>query len=475
MPTVLYSSLDETQAAFEQAGQGHIFRYWPELSAHEQKHLLAQAQALSPELLAQLKAAVQAQATGRAQPAPSLQPAQSLALEPGSAQYLQAKAMGQEALFNGRVCLLTVAGGQGTRLGSEVPKGMLPITPIRNKTLFQVFAEKVQYAQQRYDRDIPWFIMTSPINHEAIRGFFKQNAYFGLSTVHFITQGTLPAMDPEGKLILEHPASIALSPNGHGGLFEALARHQSISYMRARCIDTVSYIQIDNPLVHCLDPVFIGAHLMQQSDYSSKVIDRKDPHERVGVFCRQDDTLRVIEYSHLHPEQAQALDAQGRLAYGLANIAVHLLSVPFLESLTRRYHELPLHIAHKKVATYDPVQGKPCMPAQPNAYKFERFLFDALPWARNPLLLHTRREAEFSPVKNAQGHDSFVSCQHDQLRLHAQWLQAARCPLPVDASGLPLWPVEISPLCGACQDEFMEYCQQLPSPLQVGPYMYLGP
>jgi UDP-N-acetylglucosamine/UDP-N-acetylgalactosamine diphosphorylase len=448
---------------FRQAGQEQVFAFFDQLSPAEQKELLAQAAEIDLEEIAHLKRTL-IDGTGAAglnleglEPAPyELRP------ENGgdAAAWRAALAAGEAALRAGRVAAFTVAGGQGTRLGYEGPKGTFPVTPVRRKSLFQVFAEKLRAAGQRYGRTIPWFIMTSHQNHAATESFFREHRFFGLAErdVMFFRQGRMPAVDRNGKILLEAKGSIALSPDGHGGSLRALERSGALDRMAAAAIDTISYFQVDNPLVRCIDPAFIGWHLQRQSEMSSKMVPKAYPEEKLGHFCQQNGQLVVVEYSDLPMDLQKQVDpTTGRLRYLAGSIAIHILDREFVRRMARGGAEasLPFHRADKKIATIDS-QGNPVKPEKPNGVKFEMFVFDALPFARQPLVIETRREDDFSPVKNAEGVDSPATCRDDQLRQFARWVKASNGNLTVDGQGKPQVTFEVSPLFGYDEPSFAD-------------------
>ena len=378
-----------------------------------------------------------------------LEPAQEVPLPAhggDAAAWARAEAAGHEALRAGRIAAFTVAGGQGTRLGFDGPKGTFPVTPVRRAPLFQVFAEKVLAAGSRAGRPLHWFIMTSHQNHAATEAFFAERRWFGLDRgrVHFLRQGRMPAVDFAGRILLESPDAIALSPDGHGGSLRALDRSGALDLMRAEGVDTISYFQVDNPLVRAIDPAFLGWHRLAGSEMSSKMVPKTDPAEKVGLFCRRDGRLGVAEYSDLPADLQREREADGRLRFRAANIALHVLDREFVRRMASE-GGLPFHRADKKIPTVD-AAGKPVQPDKPNGVKFELFVFDALPFARNPLLLETARADDFSPVKNSTGADSPQTVRDDQLRQWARWLRAAGADLPVDATGLPAAALEVSPL-----------------------------
>ena len=354
---------------------------------------------------------------------------------------------GVDALKRGKVAVVTVAGGQGTRLGHSGPKGTYPVTPITQKTLFQVFAEKILAAEKRYGRAMHWCIMTSPTNHDETREFFKKHQYFGLNTdtVYFFNQNVLPATDLQGNCLLQSPNKLTLTPDGHGGFFKAFLQADLVEKMRDAGVDTLSYFQIDNPLTQPLDPLFLGFHRVQESEFSSKTVRRRDSAEKVGIFVNENDKLQLVEYSDAPQKVLEQLDAKKELKFSSANIAVHALDLDFVERVA--FRKLPYHTAIKKIPYWDPAKGY-CNPDAPNGIKFEQFIFDALPLARNPILLEVSRAEAFSPVKNAEGADSPATCMHDQIALWRHWLMEAG----LSCEG----QIEISPLWADSQEEVFE-------------------
>ena len=370
-----------------------------------------------------------------------------------------------------------MAGGQGTRLGYDGPKGTYPVTPLRRKPLFQVFAEKIRAAGLRYGRPLHWFIMTSHANHAATEAFFAANACFGLDSarVHFFRQGRMPAVGFDGKILLETPGSIALSPDGHGGSLRALERSGALDLMKREGIDTLSYFQVDNPLVRCIDPTFIGWHVMRGSEMSSKMVPKAYAEEKVGHFCVQDGKSVVVEYSDLPMAMQRETDAEGQLRYLAGSIAIHVLDREFVRRMASGADgaALPFHRADKKIPTVD-ATGAAVKPAKANGVKFEMFVFDALPFAQHPVIIETLRADDFSPVKNADGVDSPQTCRDDQLRQFARWLKANGAAVATDASGRPEVALEVSPLFGYDEDSFADAWKQLPVKPVVADGLYLA-
>ncbi len=444
--------------AFQAAGQGQVFAFFDQISPDEQTNLLAQAAEIDLSEIAHLTQTLLGAGAHVGVDLTDLEPApfEPLPSHGGdAAQWHEAKQIGEAALRAGRVAAFTVAGGQGTRLGFDGPKGTFPITPLSHKTLFQVFAEKILAAGERFGQPLHWFIMTSHQNHSATQQFFEAYDYFGLdkSHVHLFRQGRMPAVDLSGKILLETQSSIAMSPDGHGGSLRALQRSGALNLMREAGIDTISYFQIDSPLVRCIDPAFIGWHLMRQSEMSSKMIPKAYPEEKLGHFCVQNGKLLVIEYSDLPLELQHETLANGQLRFVAGSIAIHVLDRDFVARLASGAQSLPFHRADKKIPTID-AAGNPLKPSAPNGVKFELFVFDALPFAKNPLVIETRREDEFAPVKNAEGVDSPASSKQLQLQQFARWANANGAGVPVDENGVPAITFEVSPLFGADEDSF---------------------
>lgn len=438
----------DLKAAFRKHQQEHVFRHAEELSSAQLETLLSQCQEVDlPELTQLLGKHLGPQSKDSFDPE-NLAPAPAIRTPENGGQQEEWEAAAKEGgklLEAGKVACFTVAGGQGTRLGYDGPKGTYPVTPVRKKPLFQVFAEKIRAANRRYHTRLPWFIMTSDLNHEATTSFFEENQFFGLNPgdVFFFRQGRMPAVDENGKLILSAPDQLALSPDGHGGSFKALHKNGALEEMAQRGIEIISYFQVDNPLVAVIDPAFIGFHHQTGSEMSSRMIPKRSPDEKVGNFCFADGKVQVVEYSDMPEDLARKTDENGNLLFTAGSIAIHLIDRAFAQRMATS-GDLPFHQAHKKVP-YVKESGELCKPEQPNAYKFEKFIFDALPLARRPLVLETRREDEFSPVKNAEGEDSPKTCCRDQVQQFLRWLQEAEAELPAAAQEEDFL-LEISPL-----------------------------
>ncbi|OPZ59370.1 MAG: putative uridylyltransferase [Deltaproteobacteria bacterium ADurb.Bin510] len=348
------------------------------------------------------------------------------------------RALGAELLAAGQVAVVLVAGGQGSRLGVEGPKGAVPVSPVQHKSLFQIHAEKVLALSLRYGVKVPLYIMTSVENDAATRAFFAEHNYFGLAAaeVIFFTQGRLPSLRLDGGFIMGRDGGLFMNPDGHGGTFAALEKSGCLDDMRSRGIEEIFYFQVDNPLVQVADPLFVGLHHRSKAQMSSKVVRKRDCDEKVGVIASLNGRTVVVEYSDLPTELRYACDEAGKMRYWAGSLAIHLLRRDFVEQLTSGGLKLPYHRAVKKIPTLDEA-GKP---VEVEGVKFETFLFDALPLAERSVTLEVERAAEFAPVKNATGEDSLATSQQMQSDLHRSWLEAAGVKVAVGVK------VEISPL-----------------------------
>ena len=366
-------------------------------------------------------------------------PASYFPIKPENAEqeelYARAFKHGETLIRDGKTAAFTVAGGQGTRLGYDGPKGTLPVSPIKNKPLFQLFAEQIHGVSQKYEVSIPWYIMCSPLNLEATINHFEESNYYGLrrENLKFFAQGVMPATDFEGNLLLASQDSLALSPNGHGGSLKALIDSGSVSDMKERGIEHISYFQVDNPLVSIVNPLFIGLHDLQSSDMSSRSLTKTGPFEKLGNFVSIGDRISIIEYSDLPEDKALEKEDDGRIKYRAGSPAIHVLRRDFIEQFASGEIKLPYHRAEKKVASINH-NGDLINPIEPNAVKFETFVFDALPLARNPLILEADRLEEFSPVKNMTGVDSLESSQADQIKRAKRWLSPLNLSMPASST-----------------------------------------
>ncbi len=439
-------------------GQDHVLRFWDVLPAGDRDRLIADLDEINWDRFGVWKDFV---TSGVACAIPDdLEPAPYYPFVPTSPaleeRFELAEKTGTALLQSGAVAAFTVAGGQGTRLGFDAPKGMFPVTPVQAKSLFQLFAEGLARNSEIYDRSIPWYIMTSPDNDAQTRAYFAEQQFFGLTPddVMFFPQGRMPAFHPDGRLILAEKGRLALSPDGHGGSLRALSRSGALDDMRRRNVTHLSYFQVDNPLVSVIDPLFIGLHHLDGAELSSRCIAKTGPFEKMGVFCQSGGQMQIIEYSDLPEARAVEVDAAGNLRFISGSPAIHIFQRAFIERLNQGHFQLPLHRALKKVPYVDD-DGRRVDPAEPNGVKLETFVFDALTLTTKAMLLEALREREFAPVKNASGVDSADSARRMMQEEHARWLALRGIIAPRHPDGTLNCEIELSPRRFAGESEFM--------------------
>ncbi|MFU8780600.1 MAG: UTP--glucose-1-phosphate uridylyltransferase [Kiritimatiellia bacterium] len=437
-------TFEAAQRILDQHNQGHVLAFYDDLSQPEQTALLEQIASIDFDAIRQMQETLLKGNEATAGGGTDIVPAPVLELPEVHARAEASAKVGAAALKMGRVGVLLVAGGQGSRLGFEGPKGAYEIGPLSGASLFEIHARKILALERHYQAEIPFYIMTSQANDADTRSFFVQHNYFGLAPdrVLFFSQGMWPALRDDGTLILESPGKIFMNPDGHGGTIRALELKGMFADMDQRGVDTLFYFQVDNPLVEIADPVFIGLHLSESADVSVKVCEKRDPGEKIGVVVERDGQSCIVEYSELTPEQMAATQPDGRLWLLYGSVAIHVFSVAFLKKAAKR--PMLLHLAHKQVPYVDS-QKKTVKPENPNAWKFEKFIFDVLPDADRVLHVAFDRSLEFSPVKNAAGEDSPATTKRDMIRKFAGWMESCGVTVARGADGEPRYQIEIDP------------------------------
>ncbi|MEX0678505.1 MAG: UTP--glucose-1-phosphate uridylyltransferase [Pirellulales bacterium] len=447
-------------AAFSQE---HVLAFWHELDPQKRDRLAAQVEQLDLRLLDELfRNQVAGEDWARVARRAAAPPAFRLNERRPSVSPEQAHQRGRQALEAGHVGVILVAGGQGTRLGFQRPKGMFSIGPVSGASLFQILFEKIAARSRAAQMRIPLYLMTSPATHEDTVKYLAANEYFGLASedVRIFCQAAMPAVDAvTGRLLLAAKGELALSPDGHGGTLPALAAGGCLADIRARGLRQLFYCQVDNPLVEMCDPLFLGYHLLSDSDLSTLVVAKRHSRERVGNVVSIDGQMRMIEYSDLNPLEDEIVERrgpEGGPVFWAGNTAIHVFDAAFLESMAATTAALPFHAAKKAVGYVD-AAGRTIAPRQPNAIKFERFIFDLLPAARRAIVVEVDPARAFAPVKNAPGADADTpeSAQAQMIALHAGWLRAAGCEV---ADGVA---VEVSPM-------FAQNAQELAAQIRPG-------
>jgi len=318
----------------------------------------------------------------------------------------ESNSIGMKAVSNGEVAALLLAGGQGTRLGYNGPKGMYDIGLPSKSTLFQYMSERIKKLGElsgKGAKAVPFYIMTSPLNHKATTEYFEKSDNFGID-VHFFPQGTLPALtSPDGKMILETQTSLAVAPDGNGGIYPALVKHGILNDMKKRGIKYIHAFGVDNALVKPADPTFVGYCIKKDADCGNKVLWKTSPDEKVGVVATKGGNPCIVEYSDISKEMSERRDVNGRLVFGAGNICNHFYTLDFMENVIVPNLGNMYHVARKKIPYYDEEKKETVKPTSNNGIKLESFIFDVFPLSKNIAVLDVARSEEFAPVKNPPG------------------------------------------------------------------------
>ena len=399
-------NFNEAKAKLDSLGQGHLLRWFDTLGDTEQEALLAQIDDLDPTLLDvfhQFKDAGEAK-RGK------IEPLGALTLADIAENRERFENAGLDAIRQGKVGAVLLAGGMGTRLGFDKPKGMFNMGETRPLYIFECLIRNLLEVVEKAGAFVPLFIMTSEKNDEDTREFFQEMKYFGYNPefVHFFVQDMAPAVDPDGKILLEEKGRIATSPNGNGGWFTSLAKAGFLGLLQREGIEWLNIFAVDNVLQRIADPCFIGATILSGSDCGSKVIAKADPQERVGVLCLEDGTPSIVEYYEMTEEMVTRREPNGVLSYNYGVILNYLFQVSKLTELMN--NNLTVHVVNKKVPFIDE-NGELVKPTSPNAYKFETLVLDMIHMQKSCLSYEVERSYEFAPVKNAEGVDSVVTAR----------------------------------------------------------------
>jgi UDP-N-acetylglucosamine/UDP-N-acetylgalactosamine diphosphorylase len=335
---------------------------------------------------------------------------------------------------------------------------------VKKKTLFQLFAESIQALSTRYRARMPLLVMTSQENREETEAFFESRGFFGLpkSQVHFFRQGMLPTLTPGGKLILGDETNLLANPDGHGGSLKALYESGLAGRLKGQGVSEIFYCQVDNPLAKIADPAFIGYHRQEGADISTKVVRRQNLEEKVGIYGMVNGKPAIIEYSDFSPKDYRSRDEKGNIRHWAGNMAIHMISLSFVDRLNRRGFALPYHRAVKEVEGLDSAGRNEKMAG----LKFETFVFDSIPLAQKACCMEVVREEEFAPVKNQTGIDSPDTARQAMNSLFRRWLTEAGGEVAPNAQ------VEICPLFALDQEELAEKLKG--KKVMVGEDTYFG-
>lgn len=439
----------ELQTVLAPYGQEHLLAFWDELDEGRRESLAGQIRAIDFDLIERLCRHWDDQSDAR-ELADRAGPPPAFRLRTAENRFTPAQATQRaaEEIAAGRLGVVLVAGGQGTRLGFQHPKGMFPIGPVSGRSLFQIFVEKILAVGRRHGVQIPLYLMTSPATHDETVEFFAGHDRFSLAEedLRIFCQGTMPAVDAAtGKVLLARKGQVAVSPDGHGGTLAALERSGTLDELTRRGIRHLFYLQVDNPMVDICGGELVGYHLLSGSEMSTQVVAKQDPLDRVGNVVQVDGRLRVIEYSDLPEDAARRRHPDGSLAMWAGSIAVHVIDAAFLQRMAGRADALPLHVANKKVTYVDPA-GRPVEPPRPNAIKFERFIFDLIPSAARAIVVEVDPAEGFAPLKNASGakDDTPETVRAAMVAQHRRWFDAAGVEVAdgVDVEICPLWALD---------------------------------
>lgn len=395
--------MESIMKTLKKYSQEHLLNGYSQLTETKQKELLDQIENTDFELINSLynktKKQVDVQET-------NITPIEYLDKDKLNGYYRSFQETGEKAIRSGKLAAVTMAGGQGTRLGHNGPKGTFDIGLDSHKSLFELLSDSLKEQGKKYGVIIPWFIMTSKENNDATIEFFAKNRFFGYEknkNIFFFEQGELPMVDTEGKILIGEDGLIKEAADGHGGIYEALVKNGMTKKMRELGVEWLFIGGVDNCLVKMVDPLLMGIAIQKHVSAAGKSVVKANPQEKVGVFCRKNGRPSVVEYTEIPEDMAQATDERGELIYGESHILCNLFNIDAVERMGSK--PLPYHTAFKK-ATYIDKNGKTVVPDGPNAYKFEAFLFDAFGELDDMAILRVKREEEFAPVKNASGVDS---------------------------------------------------------------------
>ncbi|KAK9761540.1 UDP-N-acetylglucosamine pyrophosphorylase [Basidiobolus ranarum] len=409
------------------AGQDHVLTFFDDLSPLEQSGLIAQLNTLDVDRVNRIftkatSGSASSQDSTTIEPLPEDCFESALNCNPSKIQ--EWEQLGLKMIAEGKVAVILMAGGQGTRLGSSLPKGCYDIGLPSQKSLFQLQAERITRLQQiakEHQKEnkevvIPWYVMTSGPTRQATEEHFKTQNFFGLEekNIFFFNQGTLPCLTNEGKIMLEKKGQLAVAPDGNGGIYSALRQEGVLADLASRGVQFIHSYCVDNCLVHVADPVFIGYCVSKNADCGVKTVPKSAPEEPVGVVCLRNEKFGVVEYSEINEEIANRTRADGNLAFGAANIANHFYTLDFLNSVESFEDNLEYHIARKKIKHVDHNVGEFVNPTKPNGLKLELFVFDVFPFTKRMAVFEVDRKEEFSPLKNAPG--TGVDCPETSKR-----------------------------------------------------------
>lgn len=434
------SEIDQLRENLEKYGQEQLLKHWDDLNDGQRQQLQAEIESLNfAELKTLFERANQSLDESTAKLDEKLRPieeSQFLSVQRSPPELIeQLNLEGLRQIAAGRVGVLLMAGGQGTRLGFAFPKGMFNVGLPSQKTLFQIQAERIRTLERLAFEStgtrgkITWYIMTSNPTMEFTRNFFEKHNYFGLdpSDVFMFKQSSLPCYGFDGKILLDQKHVISQAPAGNGGIYSALYNSGALDDMEQRGVLYLHAHSVDNILIKVADPVFVGYCVQQNAECAAKVVEKVQPNEAVGVICMVDGKYQVVEYSEISNKTAELRNPDGRLTFNAGNICNHFFTTSFLKKIAIKYDkELKIHVAKKKIPFVDN-SGKICKPEKPNGIKIEKFVFDVFEFAEKFVALEVPRDEEFSPLKNedSAGKECATTARNDTYRYHRRLIERA--------------------------------------------------
>ena len=393
----------EAKRTLQEYNQEHLLSFYEKLTEEKREELLKEILSIDFKQLETLYRGINSTKTNSEQKIEPIEYVDEAKLTEEQKQNYTQK--GKEVLKSGKYAVITMAGGQGTRLGHNGPKGTFKLGIEPDKSLFEILCDKLKKLQIEYNVTTPWYIMTSKENNDDTVKFFEENNYFGYpkEAIKFFKQGEIPMIDKNGKILLTEEGLVKEAADGHGGIFEAMFKNNVVEDLKVKNIEWIFIGPIDNPLVQMTDELMIGYSVSEGVLATGKSIVKANPKEKVGVFCKRDGRPSVVEYTEISEEMAEETDENGELKFGESHINCNLFNIKAIEKIGN--DKLPYHTAFKK-ATYIDTEGNTIKPTEPNCYKFESFIFDAFEKIDRMGILRGSRENEFAPVKNAEGVDS---------------------------------------------------------------------
>ena len=402
-------TITEAEALLKEKNQAHILKYFDTLDEQSKNEFLAQIENINWLDFSKIGSSSTSQ-RGKFNPPPAL------SIDEISKNKAAYESIGLEAIKKGEVAAVLLAGGMGTRLGFDLPKGCFNVGLTHPLYIFECLINNLLDVVKLAGVYVPLYIMTSEKNDAATKAFFTEHDYFGYNKdfVKFFIQDMACAVDYKGKLLLEEKGRLATSPNGNGGWFTSMIKAGLDKDLHARNVKWINIFAVDNVLQRIADPVFVGATIEGKYQSASKVVRKVEPHEKMGLLCLEDGKPSIVEYYEMSKEMAEAKDADGSLTYKYGVTLNYLFSLEKLEQIVNT--SLEIHVVEKKIPYIDD-DGNKVSPTEPNGYKFELLVLDMVHMMDNNLAFEVKRETEFAPIKNLHGSDS-VDSARELLKLN---------------------------------------------------------